>query len=124
MYDNLPQLSEATRQLLNKEIDAFGKLPQSVAQDQLEEELAQLEKINQWVAKGVSFIPYCVEQVGDMVEHDSDIPDEVKDFWGTMGPYIKTHVLKATLILLKAIDKELWIRDMEGKVKDVKEAVG
>lgn len=120
MYDNLPQLSKATRQLIGKEVDRFSKLPESEAQNQLEEEIAQLEKINQWVAKGVSFVPYCVEQVD---ESTSDAPDEVRAFWGTMGPYIRVHVLKATLILLQAIDKELWIRDMEGKVKDVKEAV-
>lgn len=121
MFDNLPQLSQATLGFMGKEIDAFGKLPESEAQNQLEEEIAQLEKINQWVAKGVKFIPYCVEQVD---ESTSDAPDEVRAFWSTMGPYIKTRVLKATLILLQAIDKELWIRDMEGKVKDVKEAVG
>lgn len=122
MYDNLPQLSEATLGLMGKEVDEFGKLPESVVQEQLEEEIAQLEKINEWVAKGVSFVPYCVEQVDELVEHDGDIPEEVKAFWGTMGPYIKARVLKATLILLQAIDKELWVKGMEAKL-NVKEAV-
>jgi len=121
MYDSLPQLSEATRLLLGKEIDAFSKLAESEAQNQVNQELAQLEQTNKWIAGAVSFITYCVEQVDESVEHDSDIPGEVKTFWGTMGPYIKTRVLKATLILLQAIDRELWVKGMQGRVKDVGE---
>ena len=35
MFENLPQLSEATRQLLGKEIDAFSKLSEPEAQIKL-----------------------------------------------------------------------------------------
>ena len=64
----------------------------------------------------MSFITYCIEQVDESVEHDSDIPEEVKDFWSTMGPYIKTRVLKASLVLLQTIDRQLWVREMEAKL--------
>ena len=121
MYENLPQLGQATRELLGSEIDEFCKLAESEAQNQVNDELAQLEQVNKWMAGGVSFITYCIEQVDESVEHDSDIPEEVKAFWSTMGPYIEVHVLKATLILLQAIDRVLWIEEMEAKVKDVEE---
>ena len=114
MFENLPQLSETTREvIMGEDIDSFGKLPEPEAQNQVNQELAQLEQINQWVAVGVSFIAYCIEQVDDSVQHDSDIHEEVKSFWETFGPYIRTRCLKAALVLLKGIDKELWIKDME-----------
>lgn len=124
MFESLPQLSLTTRETANKEANEFSKLSESEMQNQVENELSQLAGINTWIAGGARATAYCIQQVDELVQHDRDTPEEVKAFWGTFGPYLKVRVLKATLILLQAVDKELWAKDMEAKMKDAGEVSG
>lgn len=117
MFESLPQLSLTTREVVSRGVSEFSKLSESEIQKQLDEEISQLEEINQWTAGGVKAVAYCFQQVNESVQHDSDIPQEVKSFWKTFCPFMRIRVLKATLILLRAIDRELWMRDMEAKMK-------
>jgi len=117
MFESLPQLSLTTREAVSKEANEFSKLPESEMQNQVENELSQLAGISKWAAGGVRATAYCIQQIDELVQHDRDTPEEVKAFWGTFGPYLKVRVLKASLILLQAIDKELWAESMEAKMK-------
>jgi len=123
MFENLPQIPEAVIDIIGEqEITNSKRLKQSEKEILVDDELTQLKLANDWIGTAVATIIYPFQDPQELLDVEG-CPKDATEFWEDIAPIVRVYILKITLALLKCIDKTLWAKEMEVKVKDVREAV-
>jgi len=110
MFENLPQLSQAVREAITQDAHQFAELEPAEELSQVEAELEELRSVNLWIANAIDAIIYPFR---DIEEDLADKDEEVRQFWQSVGPGTKALIVEGVLMLLRMIDRELWVKNME-----------
>lgn len=119
MFENLPQLSQAVRDTIGRELSVYDKLGKAERASRAEARLKQLKEANHWIGSAIEGTIYPFEDVQQELKSAACCPGETNESLVATLSEARTFVLETILILLEMLDQALWAKSMEGKIRGV-----
>ncbi len=119
MYENLPQLSQAVRDTIGRELSVYDKLGKAERASRAEARLKQLKEANHWIGSAIEGTIYPFEDIQQELKGDECCPGETNESLVVTLSEAKIFMLETIIILLQMIDQALWAKSMEGKIRGV-----